>query len=107
MTVAPPAGAVLTERLLATNIAVPLLDDHPMPDPRDITVVIPVRDRAAQLDRALAALDHLSCLVVDDGSADPSAVAAVATARGADVMHLPINLEIGRASCRERVCQYV
>src|SRR3546814_7335485 len=92
MTVSSPTGAVLTERLLATNIAVPLLDDHPMPDPRDITVVIPVRDRAAQLDRALAALDHLSCLVVDDGSADPSAVAAVATARGADVMHLPINL---------------
>src|SRR3546814_444440 len=84
MTVSSPTGAVLTERLLATNIAVPLLDDHPMPDPRDITVVIPVRDRAAQLDRALAALDHLSCLVVDDGSADPSALAAVATARGAD-----------------------
>src|SRR3546814_19373737 len=81
MTVSSPTGAVLTERVLATNIAVPLLDDHPMPDPSDITVVIPVRDRPAMLDTAHAALDNLGCLVVDDRYADPSAVPPVANAR--------------------------
>jgi mycofactocin glycosyltransferase len=44
-----------------------------------VTVIIPVRDRAAMLDRCLAALgDEYPVVVVDDGSADPLPVAAVA-----------------------------
>jgi mycofactocin glycosyltransferase len=48
------------------------------------TIVIPVRDRTAMLDRCLAAVggDH-AVVVVDDGSADPRSVAAVAARHGA------------------------
>ena len=49
----------------------------PAADPSELTVVIPVRDRPAQLDRALAALHPLRCVVVDDASRDPERVAAV------------------------------
>ena len=40
--------------------------------------MIPVRDRPDQLDRCLAALAPAGCVVVDDASRDPDAVAAVA-----------------------------
>ena len=47
-------------------------------------MVIPVRDRAAGLDRCLAALgDSYPVIVVDDGSRDPAAVARVCARRGA------------------------
>ncbi len=49
----------------------------------DVTVVIPVRDRAAELTRCLAAAGDLPVIVVDDCSADSAAVAAVAAAAGA------------------------
>jgi mycofactocin system glycosyltransferase len=56
----------------------------------DVTVVIPVRDRAALLDRCLAALDGAyPVVVVDDGSRDPGAVAAVAAAHGATLVRRP------------------
>ena len=49
-----------------------------------VTVVIPVRDRAAMLDRCLAAAGRqYPVLVVDDGSQDPGAIAAVAEKHGA------------------------
>jgi mycofactocin system glycosyltransferase len=52
-----------------------------------VTVVIPVRDRAAMLDRCLAAAGRQhQVLVVDDGSQDPGAVAAVAARRGATLL---------------------
>ena len=44
----------LATRLLAANVALPVLGD-PCPADR-LTVVIPVRDRPEQLDRAMAAL---------------------------------------------------
>jgi hypothetical protein len=58
---------------------------HPVPPPHradDVTVVVPVRDRTAQLARCLAALDA-DVLVVDDGSVDPAAVEEVCRAAGA------------------------
>ncbi|MFZ0046031.1 MAG: mycofactocin biosynthesis glycosyltransferase MftF, partial [Streptosporangiaceae bacterium] len=52
-----------------------------------VTVVIPVRDRAAMLDRCLAAAGRqYPVLVVDDGSQDPGAIAAVAEKHGASLL---------------------
>jgi mycofactocin system glycosyltransferase len=82
------AGAALARRLTDTGLA------HPRPgralaEP-DVTVVVPVRDRAGELGRCLkAAGDRYPVLVVDDGSADPSAVAAVCAARGARLVRRP------------------
>jgi mycofactocin system glycosyltransferase len=64
----------------------------------DVTVVIPVRDRHAELARCLAGLrdadDDLGApavIVVDDASADPGAIAAIASEYGAQVVHRPVN----------------
>lgn len=68
---------------------------HPRPAPapaRDVTVVVPVRDRTAELDRCLQALGtSVPVLVVDDGSLDPAAVARVAARHRARVLHQPVN----------------
>lgn len=68
---------------------------HPRPGPAadiDVTVVVPVRDRCAELDRCLAALGRtVPVLVVDDGSRDPDAVAEVCRRHGAQVLALPRN----------------
>jgi mycofactocin system glycosyltransferase len=69
------AARMLARRLLDAGLA------HPRP-PRgatfDVTVVVPVRDRAAMLDRCLAALgDRAPLIVVDDGSEDHAAVKAI------------------------------
>jgi mycofactocin glycosyltransferase len=76
-----PAQRRLGERLIDAGLA------HPLPAPAraDVTVVIPVRDRPAELDRCLAgAGEHV--VVVDDGSRDPAAIAAVAARHGARVV---------------------
>src|ERR1035441_8541658 len=80
--VASAAGAALARRLTDTGLA------HPRPgrgsSTVEVTIAVPVRDRAAELDRCLAATGTRDpVLVVDDGSADPAAVAAVCAARGA------------------------
>jgi mycofactocin system glycosyltransferase len=73
--------AALAARLLDTGIADP--DLLPAATPQ-VTVVVPVKDRADGLERLLAAVRAdpatAGCpvVVVDDGSADPAAVAAVA-----------------------------
>lgn len=79
---APPRGEAaraLARRLVDAGIA------HPRPAPAplrtdDVTVVVPVRDREAQLDRCLAALGAGggTVVVVDDGSRDATAIARVA-----------------------------
>jgi mycofactocin glycosyltransferase len=69
-----------------------------VPGAAAVTVVIPVRDRHAELDRCLAGLhapapagsgEHCAprVIVVDDASADPAAIAAIAARRGAAVIH--------------------
>src|SRR4051812_1163898 len=67
-------SAELAARLLDAGLAHP---DLPVSSPHDVTVVIPVKDRAAELARLLAALRadpatrELPVIVVDDGSARP------------------------------------
>jgi mycofactocin system glycosyltransferase len=65
-----------------------------------VTVVIPVRDRYAELARCLRGLrDAALCLgegayqvvVVDDCSADPAAIAAIAAEHGAKAIRRPVN----------------
>ncbi|MCZ2811122.1 mycofactocin biosynthesis glycosyltransferase MftF [Modestobacter sp. VKM Ac-2979] len=74
-------SAALAGRLLDAGVAVP---EVPAVSRPDVTVVVPVKDRTDGLARLLAALradpGTAGCpvVVVDDGSADPAAVAAVA-----------------------------
>jgi mycofactocin glycosyltransferase len=102
---ASPQARGLARRLLDTGIA------HPWPDaggwgPGDVTVVIPVRDRQAELARCLAGLSEgrppgqalaelpvrmPRVIVVDDGSDDPAAIARVAAGAGARVLRRPVN----------------
>jgi len=96
--VATGESRLLAERLLAANIADPVLSGGGA-DPDELTVVIPVRDRIDELDRALSALyPTLVCLVVDDGSRDPAAVEDVCARHGAGVLHLRTN--VGPAAAR-------
>jgi mycofactocin system glycosyltransferase len=88
--VASAAGAALARRLTDTGLAHPRPGHEP--STLDVTVVVPVRDRAAELDRCLVATGtHDPVVVVDDGSADPSAVAAVCAARGARLVRRNVN----------------
>ena len=62
---------------------------HPLPPARsagDVTVVVPVRDRLAELDRCLGAVSG-DVLVVDDGSRDPHAVRRMCERHGARYVH--------------------
>jgi len=71
--IGPGAGAqALARRLIDAGIAHPRPHCAPHPSRRDVSVVIPVRDRAAGLAATLAALgpgQHV--IVVDDGSTTP------------------------------------
>ncbi len=98
VTVKDAASAHLARRLLATNLAHPELADTPPADSSTVTVVIPVRDRPQQLDRALAALDGLDCVVVDDASLDRAAVAKVIADHGAT--HVALDHNVGPAAAR-------
>jgi mycofactocin system glycosyltransferase len=102
----------LARRLLDAGLA------HPVPDrgacgpgggtygPGDVTVVIPVRDRQAELARCLAGLSAGAwggrppgqararmprVIVVDDGSQDPGAIARVAAGAGVRVVRRAVN----------------
>ena len=114
---ASEASLVLARRLLDAGLAHP--DFKPQPscrtDPADsgavnvsldrpaVTVVIPVRDRHAELARCLAGLradpppapgvpgSDPVVIVVDDASADPVAIAEIAARYGARVIRRPVN----------------
>lgn len=94
--VAGPASGTVAERLLAANLAAPVLDGAA--DADELTVVVPIRDRADRLDRLLGGLSGLSVIVVDDASHDPAAVAAVALRHGARLIALTDN--VGPAGAR-------
>ncbi|HET6190098.1 MAG TPA: mycofactocin biosynthesis glycosyltransferase MftF [Trebonia sp.] len=90
------AARTLARRLLDAGIA------HPdwgaagggdgSPGVADVTVVIPVRDRHAELGRCLAGLRGLPHVtVVDDCSADPGAIAAICAGHGARVVRRAVN----------------
>ncbi|HEY9562217.1 MAG TPA: mycofactocin biosynthesis glycosyltransferase MftF [Nocardioides sp.] len=97
-TITGPTSQKLADRFLATNIALPVLDATAPRSAAEITVVIPVRDRPAQLDRALSALSGMHCLVIDDASHNRLAVAEVAARHDVEVIHLATN--IGPAGAR-------
>jgi mycofactocin glycosyltransferase len=97
-----PRARSLARRLLDTGIAHPA--GYPHPGPQDVTVVIPVRDRQAELVRCLAGLSEargpaprsglagtLRVIVVDDDSCDPAAIARIAKDAGAHVLRRPVN----------------
>jgi mycofactocin system glycosyltransferase len=84
-------SAHLARRLLDGNLADPVVDNIEV-ESSDLTVVVPVRDRADQLDRCLAALTPLRVVAVDDASADPEAIARVAERHGARLISLHENL---------------
>src|SRR3546814_17269883 len=79
--------------------------DEGYPSPKGtkmhLSIILPAKNEAAGLRQTLPSLRALfpqaEIIVVDDGSTDETA--AVATEHGAQ--------EIGRESCRERVCKYV
>jgi mycofactocin glycosyltransferase len=94
----------LARRLLDAGIAHPVFTLEAAParplGSADVTVVIPVRDRHAELGRCLAGLreaaavlgdDAPSVVVVDDCSADPAAIAAIAAQAGARVIRRAVN----------------
>lgn len=80
-------AGVLARRLTDAGLAHPVpatAGPQAGPAALSVTVIIPVRDRAAMLDRCLAALGgEYPVVVVDDGSADPLRVAAVVARHGA------------------------
>jgi len=87
----------LAARLLDGNLAMPVLDEVPVPGAGELTVVIPVRDRADGLARTLASLRGLRCVVVDDASHDPRSIAEVATSYDAELVPLDHNVGPGGA----------
>ena len=92
-----PGARRLAERLIETGIA------HPLPDPgtigrAEVAVVIPARDRADLLAACLCRIgDAGEVVVVDDGSRDPAAIAAVAAEGGARVVRLTASAGPGAA----------
>jgi mycofactocin glycosyltransferase len=85
-----PVGERSGERHLARRLLdAGILTPHPAPAPSTaaLTVVVPVRDRPAQLARCLDAVRRTcrdaAVVVVDDGSRDPGPVQAICAARGA------------------------
>lgn len=92
-----PVGRRLARTLLDAGVAEPWWPDAPPADDAvaGVTVVVPVHDRPDELARLLAALPGgpggVPVVVVDDASADPGPVAAVAAAHGARLLRHPVN----------------
>ena len=82
-------GRRLGRRLVAAGLAYPL---PPRPsDDSGVTVVIPVRDRAAELDRCLLAVGRRPTIVVDDGSLEPERIRDVCDRHGVKLIRRPSN----------------
>jgi mycofactocin system glycosyltransferase len=90
------AAGMLARRLTDAGLAHPVA---PAADePVKVTVIIPVRDRAAMLDQCLTGLGRRDpVIVVDDRSLQPQAVAAVAARHGARLIARPVNGGAGAA----------
>ena len=88
-TVTDAATAALGRRLMDTGVAHPRPRARPV---RDVTIVIPARDRARLLNVLLTALradpqtSGVPVLVVDDGSVNRAEVASVARLHGASLL---------------------
>jgi mycofactocin system glycosyltransferase len=83
-------AALLARRLTDAGLA------HPrppaLPTAPDVTVLIPVHNRLGLLERTLSRLGATHpVLLVDDGSADPGAVAGLAARHAASVIRRPVS----------------
>jgi len=96
--VGPRRSAQLLARRLASGGAFTPQAPTSGATPGDVTVVVPVRDRPAQLDQLLRALGGLACIVVDDASADAGATKEIAERHGASFIGLSSN--VGPAGAR-------
>lgn len=106
LTIEDEASALLADRLLALNLADPVRESLPIPRASEMTVVVPVRDRAQALDRLLGTLGRtLRVVVVDDASHDSAAVAAVVERHGALLVSLAENR--GPAAARNEGLRHV
>jgi mycofactocin glycosyltransferase len=93
-----PRSQALADHLLAAGLAVPVLDEA-APDLGDVTVVVPVHDRADDVRCLLWALaPHVRCLVVDDASRDGPGLARLVRGLGAEYVRLDTN--VGPAGAR-------
>jgi mycofactocin system glycosyltransferase len=92
--VGSPDSGRLARRLTDTGLAhprPPAVSQAAVSQAAEVTVVIPVRDRPAGLDRCLSALGPgYPVIVVDDGSLDPAATARVCDRHGARLVSRPV-----------------
>jgi mycofactocin system glycosyltransferase len=88
--VTSPSAGRLARRLTDAGLAHPT--PPPLIAPGDVTVVVPVRDRPAELDRCLAALGNAHpVLVVDDCSTDAETTEHVCASHGATLVRRDVN----------------
>lgn len=87
------ASRTLVELLMDAGVAEPVAASLPGIPLAALSVVIPVRDRAAMLDRLLASLPPglAAVIVVDDASTDADATGAAAARHGAQCVRLGEN----------------
>jgi len=106
------AAPLLARRLVSAGAFVPRPATASF-GPGDVTVVVPVRDRPAQLARLLPALGDLRCIVVDDASADAGATKEIAARHGARFVGLAVNAgpsgarNAGRAAAESALVAFV
>ena len=91
------APGLLARRLVSAGAFAPITGRGPY-GRSDVTVVVPVRDRPAQLDRLLARLEGLRCLVVDDASRDAAATSEICARHGAQFVGLTHERRSGRGT---------
>jgi mycofactocin glycosyltransferase len=84
------AAQLLARRLASSGAFLPH-PGTPSLSADDVTLVVPVRDRAVGLQRLLASVEGMRCIVVDDASADPARIRAVAEHFGAHYIGLAVN----------------
>ncbi len=100
LVVSSSGSASLAGKLLDLDLADPMPGTFDGPGIDDLTVVVPVRDNPAGIERLLSSLAaHLACIVVDDASADPRALAKVVDRHGAELVRLDHN--VGPAGARD------
>ena len=93
VTVRDAAGRALAELLMDAGVAEPVAESLPAIPLSELSIVIPVHDRAVMLDRLLASLPTglAAVIVVDDASADARATETVAARHGARLVRLDEN----------------
>jgi mycofactocin glycosyltransferase len=84
------SAQTLARRLVSAGAFNPRPADGAL-GPGDVTVVVPARDRPAQLDQLLDTLAGLRSIVVDDGSADAGTTKEITSRHGAHCICLTSN----------------